>query len=447
MMRGRAIRRSMLTALAAVTTAAGFSCAPTSSGEPSIAGDTRPTLNAPTRSDRPSSGGDDLPATDAQRLADQAARDAEQWARLQQQRANDQPQWENDPDAPAGRQPSRRADAGGAPAVGRSGPGQIRWEGEGTSPPPTPRPDRRAQAGDSADDENATGGESPESSALGREEPGDVEVEPFSEATDSAAESDDGAEATDVRHVLTPDQLDMLLVEVRRQLFRKSIDSDQPMRELIGIAMMSLIDPEVKLEPEAFRDLTDGEREQLEQLQSFFRALGERLDGSRNAEEVIVDAVLELEKGLIKQPELHLPTAALCWRVGGFGDYNEFQPLRFLAQSEQKAILYLEIDGFTSELNKKGQWVTEVSQQLEIYSDRDGIPVWSEPWQKAADVTNNKRHDFFTTQIITLPKALSVGRYHLKIRARDEKTGAEAERSIAFEMVADPKLAAKVPEK
>jgi hypothetical protein len=91
------------------------------------------------------------------------------------------------------------------------------------------------------------------------------------------------------------------------------------------------------------------------------------------------------------------------------------------------------------------QWLTEISQQLEIISDRDGIPVWSEPWQKAVDVTSHRRRDFFTTQIITLPEALSVGRYHLKIRVRDEKSGAETEESITFEMVADPKLTAKVP--
>jgi hypothetical protein len=35
-----------------------------------------------------------------------------------------------------------------------------------------------------------------------------------------------------------------------------------------------------------------------------------------------------------------------------------------------------------------------------------------------------------------------VGRYQLKVRVRDEKSAAEAETSIPFEMVADPKMAA-----
>lgn len=241
------------------------------------------------------------------------------------------------------------------------------------------------------------------------------------------------------------DPLDLLLVRVRQHLNSQAAYSDQPLRELLGIAAMVLVDPELRLNPQAFPDLSETERELLAKLQGFFAKLGENLDGSVEAEEVIVNAVLDLQKSLVQEPELTLPAAAMCWRVGGYGDCQPFERNAFLAHSEQQVILYLEIDGFTSELNKMNQWLTEISQQLEIINDSDGIPVWSEPWQKAVDVTSHRRHDFFTTQIITLPKALSVGRYHLKIRVRDERSGAEAEESITFEMVADPKLAAKVP--
>ena len=153
----------------------------------------------------------------------------------------------------------------------------------------------------------------------------------------------------------------------------------------------------------------------------------------------------ELEDAIVEAPTLDLPTAELCWRIGGFGDYDAFDHSTFLAHEEQQVILYLEIEDFASKLTRKNEWVTEVSQQLEIYSDRDGIPVWSESWQKAVDVVRKRRHDFFTTQVISLPSALSVGKYHLKIRVRDEQSGAEAEESIVFEMVADARLAAKVP--
>jgi len=240
------------------------------------------------------------------------------------------------------------------------------------------------------------------------------------------------------------ERLDMLLVDIRRALNMRMAYSDQPLRELIAIAMQSVIDPEFELNPDVFPGITDDERELLRPLQTFFSQLGRELDGSVEAREALERAVAELQSSLVVEPELELPTVALCWRVRGFGDYQVFDRSSFLAHTEQRVILYIEIDRFTSEQNKKRQWVTEVSQQLEIYADADGIPVWTEEWHKAVDVSNNERRDFFTTQVITLPRALSVGRYHLKIRVRDEKSGALAEASIPFEMVADPKLAARM---
>ncbi|MCP3903551.1 MAG: hypothetical protein GY715_07930 [Planctomycetes bacterium] len=246
-------------------------------------------------------------------------------------------------------------------------------------------------------------------------------------------------------NVIAVDDMRVDLVRLRQKLYRASIDSDQPIRELIAIAAMSLVDPQLELPDGADRQLTDTEQEVLRDLHAFFVRLGGSLDGSARADEAIALAVNDLQKSLVPESSLGLPTARLCWRVGGFGDFEPFDRTAFLAHAEQQFILYLEIDGFTSRANERGQWVTEVSQRLEIYSDRDGIPVWSESWQKAVDVTANQRRDFFTTQLITLPKALSVGRYQLKIQVRDEASGAESEESIAFEMVADPKMAASVP--
>ncbi len=240
------------------------------------------------------------------------------------------------------------------------------------------------------------------------------------------------------------DTLGMRLVQLRQDLYRESIDSEQPVRELLAIAAMAIVNPDLELPQGAERNLTAEELELLDQLHRFFIDLGRKLDDEHEAQQTIIDAVLSLQNAIVKRPALELPTVALCWRIGGFGDYDKFEREAFLAHDEQQVILYLEIDGFTSVLNERRQWVTQISQQLEIYSDRDGIPVWSESWQRAVDVINNKRRDFFTTQLITLPAALSVGRYQLKIRVRDEESGAEAEASIPFEMVADPRLAAQV---
>jgi hypothetical protein len=241
-----------------------------------------------------------------------------------------------------------------------------------------------------------------------------------------------------------PGPVNLDLVQLRQRLYRASIDSDRPIRELLTIAAMSMIDPELELPSGIERSLTDEEVKLLEDVHEFFAELGEQLGHGERAKQVVADAVAELQRAVDERPELRLPAIELCWRIGGFGRFDAFDRNVFLAHGEQQVILYLEIEGFTSELNKQNEWITELSQQLEIISDRDGLPVWNEPWQKAYDKVNRKRRDFFTTQVITLPKALGVGRYHLKIRVRDERSGAEAEHSVEFEMVADPRMAATV---
>jgi hypothetical protein len=330
-----------------------------------------------------------------------------------------------------------RARAGTAGPPGTPGPAPADEVASAPAAPAAP-PDiqwnsrRRTVAADGPDEAEPPATTQP---PLARDPAPDLAITaPAPPAGDDAADAPDATTPPPAVDPLVHDDLGVLLVDVRRSLNLRKSYSDQPLLELFAISS----------NPDAFNGLTDGERALLEKLQIFFTRIGSRLDADGDAEDEIVAAVEALRGQLVREPELELPNTQLCWRVGGFGDYDAFDRVAFLAHTEQQVILYLEVDRFTSEPNQKSQWVTELSQQLEIYSDLDGIPVWSEPWQKAVDVTNNRRRDFFTTQIITLPPALSVGRYHLKIRVRDEKSGAEAEASVPFEMVADPKLAGKV---
>ena len=272
------------------------------------------------------------------------------------------------------------------------------------------------------------------------EKPQAVEVKPGAEA--AAPKTVPGPQlSAPAAGSLAADRLKSLMVDLSRELYASGSYSSTPLRELLMIAAMSMIDPQRAIDPQSVPDLTEKERELLAKLQEFFASLGRSLENNSDTEAAIVEAVAKLREALVNQPALRLPAAVLCTRVGGFGDYTPFEKYVFLAQSQQKAILYLEIADFISELNGKGEHVTQIAQQLTIYSDSDGIPVWKEDWQTAVDVTKVKRQDFFTVQVITLPKALSVGKFHLKVRVRDEKSQAEAETSIPFEMVADPRMA------
>ncbi len=251
-------------------------------------------------------------------------------------------------------------------------------------------------------------------------------------------------ETVEPAEVAESDVMRRLVVDLSAELYRRGAYSDMPLRELLVIAATTMVTPDRALVPDALPGLTAREREIVGLMQDFFRRLGRDL-GDKGDPEVLVDGVVELAQLLQKKPGLILPTAALCSRVGGFGDYDEFPRgergrYRFLAHNGQQAVVYVEVEDFTSERNKQGQWVTELSQQLVVFSDRDGIPVWREDWQLGTDASKNRREDFFIVQIITLPPQLSVGLYQLKIHIRDERSGAEAEATVEFEMVADSRM-------
>jgi hypothetical protein len=240
------------------------------------------------------------------------------------------------------------------------------------------------------------------------------------------------------------DRMRALIVDLSAELYRRGAYSDMPLRELLLIAATTMVTPDRTLIPDALPGLTEREREIVGLMQEFFRELGRKL-GDTGDPEVLLPAVAELGRSLENQPRLALVTVALCTRVGGFGDYDEFAHAErggyvFLAHTGQQAVVYLEVENFTSELDGQGRWVTHLAQQLVVISDRDGIPVWREDWQRGTDMSKNRREDFFIVQVITLPKRLSVGRYQLKILIRDERSGSEAEAAINFEMVADPKM-------
>jgi len=349
------------------------------------------------------------PDTQTSAFAEQARRDVEQFRRLQQQRAATDPE--------------QLADGS---AQGPAGPPRIDWiipappSGTGDSTPDT------GQQPLARDGPTSDLGTTEQPAPMPTELPGGSVS---TERTPDAAESD---------------TLSRLIVELSAELYRRGAYSDMPLRELLLIAATTMVTPDRALVPDALPGLTPREREMVGLMQDFFRRLGQDLV-ERGDPEVLVEAIDELSKSLHRQPRLVLPKAALCSRVGGFGDYDEFPVndqgrYRFLAQNGQQAVVYVEVENFSSELNKQGAWVTELSQQLVIYSDRDGIPVWREDWQLGTDTSKNRREDFFIVQVITLPPALSVGLYQFKIHVRDNRSAAEAELTVEFEMVADARM-------
>ena len=248
-------------------------------------------------------------------VAEQARRDVEQLRRLQQQTG-----------AAAGHDRMADASTDAAP-----GPPRIDW----ILPTPPGRVKTPGQAG-TGGSQGPLAGDPPRTGdgALPLPMPG--ELPGASVATEEPPE------------VAEPDVMRQLVVDLSAELYRRGAYSDMPLRELLVIAATTMVTPDRALVPEALPGLTPREREIVGLMQDFFRRLGQELE-DKGDPEVLVAAIDELSQLLQKKPGLVLPQTALCSRVGGFGDYDEFPRVdhgryRFLAHNGQQAVVYVEVD-------------------------------------------------------------------------------------------------------
>lgn len=142
-----------------------------------------------------------------------------------------------------------------------------------------------------------------------------------------------------------------------------------------------------------------------------------------------------------EEARLDISTLALCQRVESFGRYTPLPTSTFLAGRPAQMIVYTELAGFTQQPDSSDdskQYVTELSQTIELYLDSDGSKQFVVPKQSVREVSRSPRRDFYLVQRVDLPRNLSVGKYNLKVRVTDLASGQESERSQRINIVADP---------
>jgi hypothetical protein len=147
-----------------------------------------------------------------------------------------------------------------------------------------------------------------------------------------------------------------------------------------------------------------------------------------------VRPLLELAARLRSQADLYIPTIALCQLVKGFGRYEPMDG-RFVAGTQNKAIVYCEIGNVSSQQNGQGEWEAKLQQEAVLYKE-NGQRVWADSPQTTVDRSRNRRNDFFVAQRIVLPANLSIDRYILKVTVMDEQVKRVAEATMPIEIVA-----------
>lgn len=199
-------------------------------------------------------------------------------------------------------------------------------------------------------------------------------------------------------------------------LRQKILTSSQPFNAALSLAALAASDPAAAAEldnPESpvRRVLSPAELRTLEAVRQNVRGVaqggGSRVDGAQ---------------AVPGAAGFRIARAALCTSVAGFGQYTAFKDLTFTAGRPVRAILYIELDGFTHKTEASGEdgtprWSIEVSRELSLYSG--GLLVWHRPPESVREVSLNQRRDFYLVEEIVLPSTLGVGRFELKITTRD----------------------------
>jgi hypothetical protein len=147
-----------------------------------------------------------------------------------------------------------------------------------------------------------------------------------------------------------------------------------------------------------------------------------------------VRPLIEMSDRLRSQADLRIANPALCSKVDGFGAYELMSASAFAVGREHSALLYCEVENFSSHLNGNKQWETHLTQDFAIYNDR-GQRVWEEKRQPISDTCRNRRRDFFVVRRIRIPGHLPTGQYSLKISIADPQSNRGAQSTLAISIV------------
>lgn len=241
-----------------------------------------------------------------------------------------------------------------------------------------------------------------------------------------------------------------LSAELAARLADRAEQDERPLPAILTLSSLELVNPSLASVSAAERRLTGAEANAAGAWRDAIRqASGELAGGATGDEaaEALLRAWTSAADRLRGASPIGIARAALCTKVDGFGRYTEFPGRAILAGRKQRAIVYIELDrfGHRPSTGPEGEpgFAVELTQDLSLYHEADGLLAWRKPEQEIADFSRNRRRDFFIVQMIDIPETLTIGKYTLKVRVRDKTGGAEAEVALPIEVVAQASLSGR----
>jgi hypothetical protein len=128
---------------------------------------------------------------------------------------------------------------------------------------------------------------------------------------------------------------------------------------------------------------------------------------------------------------LSVRNLAFCTEVTSFGVYKPFTKYEF--KPGQEALLYAELDNFSSEPTDKG-YHTSLKSSYQILDSR-GARVAEQDFAVTEEVCRNARRDFFIRYFVYMPKRIYDGKYTLQLTIEDTVSKKVGQSSIEFTIV------------
>ena len=221
------------------------------------------------------------------------------------------------------------------------------------------------------------------------------------------------------------------------QLARKAADFSADLSAQLDNQFLKLIRDESVPDLQALAGLAPEDRELLGALMDSLTNFRNQIrQGGNMLFSNKIRPLIDLSDRLRSQAELSVPTVALCKKVQAFGTYDEISPARFVAGQDHDAIVYCEVENFMSQVNNSGAYETRLTEDVVLYTEASGLPVWSDPKSTCVDDSRRRRHDFIVVKRIRLPHTLTIGRYLLKVTIEDQQARRIAENTLPIEIVA-----------
>jgi len=229
---------------------------------------------------------------------------------------------------------------------------------------------------------------------------------------------------------------------IARVLMNQIKQSDDPaLNKALNASALSVVSGDRKISESILAPLDPQQRQVVRQYHTLMLKITDQILAGDS--HVDPRALAQQVSDVFGSQPITIRTVELCRRVDNFGVFEPFATRSFVAGRDQKMIVYVELDYFKSLEQDKDQFEVLLTQEMTLYNESDGLPVWRAPKETIVDRSRNRRRDFFTVKLIRLPGSLGVGKYQLKVSVEDLNGQTVAASNVPIHVVADETLASR----